>query len=247
MVDKKKSGKGLLDTIKNTLSRGKSTSAPAEPAKATKKKPEVVAEKSAKTKKTISLPKKGAIQKESTKTPVAEEMTKAPPKEAPPVANQNPIDNIRDLFQKAIALHQQGNLPEAKKLCDQMIALDPKSFDAYHFLGIMAVQEKKMELASKMLTIAAEINPRVPQVHNNLGVILRSLGQFEKALDCVIKAVQLNPNYAEALNNQGVLYRDLGRYPLALKSFEDALKLKPDYEDAKSNYEALLKLQTDQK
>ena len=42
MVEKKKSGNGLLKTIKNTLSRGKLTSVPAEPVKPTKKKPEVV-------------------------------------------------------------------------------------------------------------------------------------------------------------------------------------------------------------
>ncbi len=132
------------------------------------------------------------------------------------------------LFQKALALHQQGELAQAEALYRAILQQAPKHFDALHLLGVIACQRTQYEAAVRLIGEALQLDPNSAAAHSNQGIALSGLKRPAEALACYDRALALRPDYAEALNNRGTALRELGRDGEALASYEAALRLRPD-------------------
>jgi predicted TPR repeat methyltransferase len=136
------------------------------------------------------------------------------------------------LLRQAVALHQQGRLEQARDLYRQVLALDPRQFDALHLSGVIERQHGNPAQAVELIRQALAIDPQQARAHCNLGAALQDLGQAEAALQSVETALRLDPRYALAWNNRGNTLRRLGRLPDALDSYERALALQAGYPEA---------------
>ncbi|MGZ5801468.1 MAG: tetratricopeptide repeat protein, partial [Burkholderiaceae bacterium] len=60
---------------------------------------------------------------------------------------------------QAVALHQQGQLAQARVLYEEVLQAQPRHFDALHYLGVIATQTNDHHRAVELIGKAIEINP----------------------------------------------------------------------------------------
>ncbi len=70
---------------------------------------------------------------------------------------------------------------QVEDLLSKAISLDPKCFDGYLQLGILAASQHDYEKAIQLYTKALEVDPQLGEAHYRLGVAYDRLGQREKA------------------------------------------------------------------
>jgi predicted TPR repeat methyltransferase len=138
-------------------------------------------------------------------------------------------------FRQGLALHQQGKLAEAERICGEVLRQQPNHFDALHLLGVIAARTRRTERAVELISRAIKLNAKVAAAHSNLGNALMDLKRPEEALASCDKAIALKSDLAEAYNNRGNALTDLKRYADALASYDKTISLKPDYAEAYSN------------
>jgi predicted TPR repeat methyltransferase len=146
-------------------------------------------------------------------------------------------------FDQALALHQQGRLPEAEQGYRRILRKAPTHFDALHLLGVICGQTDRFDEALELLKRALAQRPKSAPALNNLGNTLGSLGRHEEAVQAFERALAERPDDAKALRNRGTSLRALERPIEALASFDAAIALKSDYPEALiGRAEALLTL-----
>ena len=136
---------------------------------------------------------------------------------------------------KAMSLHQQGRLAEARVLYEAVLKGNPRHFDALHLLGVIAFQTQNPQLAADLIGRAIGINPNIAEAHSNLGNALLDLKQYQASLKSLDWAIHLKPDFAEAHYNRGNALMGLLHYERALESYDRAIKHKPNYVIAFSN------------
>ena len=110
-------------------------------------------------------------------------------------------------MERALALHQAGDLAGAAALYEAVLRERPSDADALHLLGLVHHQSGRPEDALPLLRRALEADPGFHQAHNSLGAALLSLGRREEAAACFRRALELSPGYDKARAN---LARALG-------------------------------------
>ena len=153
------------------------------------------------------------------------------------IAKAKPVSaaQVMARLTEAVAMHKQGRLEQAKQIYEEILKSNPSHFDALHFLGLIALQEKHYQDAADLLSRAIQINPKSAAACYNQGIILFELKQFEAALQSYDKAISLKPDYAEAYSNRGNALKELQQFEAALHSYDKAISFKPDYAQAYSN------------
>jgi Flp pilus assembly protein TadD len=140
-----------------------------------------------------------------------------------------------EVFQRAVALHEQGRLDEAEHLYRSLLKADPAEIGYLHNLGVLCIHQGKYEDAVKLVREVLGHQPDLALAHNTLGVVLGRLGRFEEAEACCREALRLAPDYAEAHNTLAHTLTALGRFNEAEASCRKALHLKPEYAEAHYN------------
>ena len=143
-----------------------------------------------------------------------------------------PQPEIEAAFQRALALHRQGQIGPAESLYREILDRAPAHFGALHYLGVIEGQKRNYGAAASLIERALAIDPKSAPAHNNLGTYLRKLGRNEDALASFDRALAIKPDHAEALHNRGNALRQLQRHEDALASHDRALAVKPDYAEA---------------
>ncbi len=152
-----------------------------------------------------------------------------------PLAAKHDFPSIQDKFRQGVALHQQGRFAEAEQVYRDVLEHDPKSFEAMHLLGVIALQTRKPQQAVELIGKAIAINPAVPTAHCNLGSALTALQRHAEALASFDKAIALKADLADAHGNRAAALNALNQYEQALASCDQALALKQDYAEAHNN------------
>src|SRR5436189_4292492 len=73
--------------------------------------------------------------------------------------------------------HQAGRLAEAEALYREALAKDPDNVDAWHFLGVLALQRGDPAQAADLISNALSRNASNAAAYNNLGNALAALGK----------------------------------------------------------------------
>ena len=141
----------------------------------------------------------------------------------------------QEKLQQAIAFHQNGQLPQAQALYEEILTTQPKHFDSLHLLGVIAYQTKQYQRAADLIGKAIELYSKNAAFYCNRGNALKELNQLDAAIASYDKAIALNPDFAEAHSNRGVMLQELKQLNAAVASFDKAIALKPDYAEAYSN------------
>ena len=147
---------------------------------------------------------------------------------------------LEAIFRQALGLHQQGRLADAERIYRDVLRQQPDFFDASYLLGVIALQTRRIELASELFGRAIALRPDHAEAHNNLGAALANLGRHADALAHYDTAITLKPDHAAALTNRGAALANLGRLDDALSSYAMAITLNPNSADAYANHAAAL-------
>lgn len=131
------------------------------------------------------------------------------------------------LLAQAVALHKADRMAEAAEIYEKIIAQVPNHFDATHLLGVIALQEGRLEQAQTLIASALRINPGDVAALSNLGTVYLRDGQLELAREHFERALKLQPNSPSALANLGTVLRQLGRSREALVPLQRAHSADP--------------------
>lgn len=142
---------------------------------------------------------------------------------------------------EALKKHRAGRLDDAEQDYRAILEADPRSAEAWHLLGVIALQRGEPGAAEPLIEKALEHSPNAAKYHNNYGVAAERLGKTSDALTRFARAAELDPDFADAHCNLGTALQALGRTEDAERSFERALALEPGHARAHSNLATVLK------
>ncbi|MGO9108736.1 MAG: tetratricopeptide repeat protein [Thermoguttaceae bacterium] len=135
----------------------------------------------------------------------------------------------------ALQYHQSGQLDAAAELYREILAAAPQNADAWHLLGLVALQAGNYDLAVNQIQRAIRLKNGVAAFHSNLGVAYQSMKKLDEATACFRRSIKLAPNQAEAHNNLANVLREQGKVQEAIASWRRAVAMMPNYIDAWSN------------
>ena len=128
---------------------------------------------------------------------------------------------------EALKKHRAGRLDEAEQDYQAILKADPKCAEAWHLLGVIALQRDDPKAAEPMLEKALSLSPDNAKFLNNYGVAAERRGKMRDAAARFAKSAAIDPDFAEAHTNHGTALQALGRLEDAKQAFGRALALEP--------------------
>ena len=114
-----------------------------------------------------------------------------------------------------------------------VIAKDPKNYDAIVGLGNLYFDTGRSEMAIGMYQKALEINPNDVNVRTDMGTMYRNIGNFDKAIEEFRKAASIDQRHEQSRMNLGVtLYNDKKDLKGAADAWGELLKINPNHPNA---------------
>ncbi|MGN6515417.1 MAG: tetratricopeptide repeat protein [Rhizomicrobium sp.] len=138
----------------------------------------------------------------------------------------------REKFEKALALHRNGDFSRAARLYRSVLKSAPRHFGAAHMLGAVYLQQREYDDAVRQIRRALQIDPDSPEARNNLGTALKNAARLDEALAEYDRALALRPDYPHCLCNSANALSLLGRSAEAIARYDRAIQLRPDYAEA---------------
>jgi len=126
-----------------------------------------------------------------------------------------------------IALADEGDLPDAIRQFERILAADTSNARAYQNLGIVALRAGQVDRARGYLLKSLSLAPDLPLALNAMGVVEARRGDPGAAMDRWSRAVAVDPAQYDALFNLGMTAADHGRPDLARKALRDYLDRAP--------------------
>ena len=146
---------------------------------------------------------------------------------------------------EALKKHRAGRLDDAEEDYQAILNADPSCAEAWHLLGVIALQRGDAEAAEPHLEKALGLSPDNAKFLNNYGVAAERQGKMRDAAARFAKSAAIDPGFAEAHCNYGTALQALGRPEDATQAFERALELEPGHARAHSNLGTALKASGD--
>ena len=134
---------------------------------------------------------------------------------------------LQSTLQTALALHQQGRLPEAEKLYVQLRASWPRNFDVLHLSGALAYQQGRYKEALDLLTRALTISPASVPCTMRVGLAHVALGHAAKGEDFLRRVTLREPNNYDAWAGLAVALRQVGKIDEAIAAYEKVAAIDP--------------------
>jgi tetratricopeptide (TPR) repeat protein len=149
--------------------------------------------------------------------------------------------SLQELFDKAITLHQGGDLAGAERLYQQALLIEPNSFAPRHMLGVIRFQQGRSAEAIELITGALKLNPRIAAAWVNLGHAQSTSGHNEEAVASYRKALALAPGDTAILNALAAQLLRLGRQEEVVEALGQLLSASPGDIEARNNRGNLLR------
>jgi tetratricopeptide (TPR) repeat protein len=134
---------------------------------------------------------------------------------------------IAEMLARGLAFYRQKRFKEAEYCYQLVLRQFPNHPQALNFLGMLAVEAKRLDESVRLLSLAAKYAPKDWTIRNNLGNVCLLDGQYEKAAISFRKALSLEPRLVPTLISLGKAYRKLGKGEEARQAYERALSFAP--------------------
>src|SRR5690606_27592314 len=130
---------------------------------------------------------------------------------------------------QAVVLREQGELPRAIVLMEDLVARFPDN-DRYHFtLGALYDENKQRERGMEHMRRAIELNPHNAPALNYLGYTYAEQGiHLDEAEDLIRRALAISPNDGFYIDSLGWVFYQRGDYASAVRYLERAAALAGD-------------------
>jgi tetratricopeptide (TPR) repeat protein len=123
------------------------------------------------------------------------------------------------------------------------VGLGLSNWDLFLNMGLVYMENGRLDSASQVLQLAALLGPYHPETHFNLGLLDERLGMYQKAAQEVLLSLKIDPNQDDARNILGVIYAEQGNYELAHREWADLIKSNPGYAPARANLAILNRIE----
>ncbi len=152
---------------------------------------------------------------------------------SPVARNRHPAATANaDVFQRAVKLHQQGNLRDAEEAYETVLARDPRHVQANYLLGLIGSQTGRPQMAIDRIAQYLSSQPNDHQALSILGLAHYDLGEHAICAALLERALQLFGNAPHTYFNLGKARFAMAQYEQAIAAHEQALALEPTYIDA---------------
>jgi protein O-GlcNAc transferase len=142
---------------------------------------------------------------------------------------------IPETFAMAQQHHRAGRLVEAERGYREILAVDPRHVGSLQFLGVIAHQSGRSDIAVQLIGRALTVDPGSAEAHINLANVLKDQGNLEPAVGHYQQALALRPADAETHYSVGVAFQLMGALDRAVVHYERALALEPAIAEAQLN------------
>ncbi len=116
-----------------------------------------------------------------------------------------------------------GRYQAAFKNLRQLVAAEPRNYEAWFLYGVTHVHEQQYNQAIEAFRMVISLRPELAEPHNNLAAVYNNLGDTKAAVAELETALAKRPNYTVAEENLADLY-----IKLALQHYRNTLKLGPN-------------------
>jgi protein O-GlcNAc transferase len=141
-------------------------------------------------------------------------------------------DQLLDL---ATERHRAGNLPEARRLYQQVLEQSPAHTVGLFRFGLLELQEGHAEAALPLISQAAAAAPSERRYQFGLGKTLAALRRWDDAMAAYKRVLQLDAKSADAYFALGNSLAEVGNHADAIDAYRSAVQLQPDFTDAFNN------------
>src|SRR4051812_18620023 len=93
------------------------------------------------------------------------------------------------LMQEATLLHQRGELAEAARRYERVLAAEKRNLHALYFLAAIRCQQGRLDEGIELARRALKIDPKLAAAHNLIGMAQQQSGRYEVALSHFDRAV----------------------------------------------------------
>ncbi len=101
------------------------------------------------------------------------------------------------LYARAHRAHAQGHKAEAARLYQSVLSLSPDHPDALHYLGMLAMESGRVDMAYAMVKRSLELKPREADYWANAALIEQAAQRPEAAMAAYRESIRLSPEDAE--------------------------------------------------
>ena len=129
------------------------------------------------------------------------------------------------LFDKAQAATDKKKYQEASALIDQILANDPKDFQAWTELGTLNLMQNNLSEAEKSYQRAIEVRPKFFLALLNLGRLRSAQKKFDEAIEPLTQAVEIQPTSGNVNLMLGEAYLQIKKGSKAVGYLSEAAKL----------------------
>lgn len=149
---------------------------------------------------------------------------------------------LQQFLQQGVTHHRAGRLPEALACYARVWAAAPRSFDAWHLSGVVALQQGRLAEAIDWLERALKLNAGSAPAQMRLGLALMSGGRASEAEPHFREAVRLQADYVEGWDNLAYCLKAQDRLGEAIECHQRATTLNPRHAVGWYNYGLTLSL-----
>jgi len=131
-----------------------------------------------------------------------------------------------------ISTFMVGDSESAIEMADRAVALNPNSFNAWHYRGWVYKNAGLPEEAIRSFERAIRMSPVDPLLHRSLtgmGAAFVELRRFDEAIGTGKKSLRQNPSYSPAYRNLASAFAHLGRDAEMREAAVLLLELDPDF------------------
>lgn len=140
------------------------------------------------------------------------------------------------LLKQAARHHQAGNLDQAQRQYEQILAADPKHADALCNLTALHFQRGAYPLAAVAAERALKVRPADPNQWHFLGRALEEQRRYPQAHEAYRAALRHDRGHAGAWFSLGMILVRAGEQKSALRALKQCRKLRPDHAEALDQY-----------
>lgn len=133
-----------------------------------------------------------------------------------------------ELLEEARKHHLQGDLQRAEELYRQILEHDPTNSNAYHRLGLIALQVGQVEQAEEFISAALELAGDSAILHKDLGLTYFAKDNLERAEKEFRTAISQDPELVDPYLYLGILLCNQERFDEAIWSLDYAVQLNPE-------------------
>ena len=120
-------------------------------------------------------------------------------------------------------------------LFEHAISVTSDNDAAHTHLGMVFLQQEKLDEAREQFAEAVRINPEQYAGWSNLGVVMRRQRELDESVACFSEALRIKPDFAAAHNNLGMALSAQGKLDAAVDHYRRALEIDPNYITAYCN------------